>query len=440
LEFDAAWRELESSFDRPRSRAEGFVSLSRFLAKIQCGHTYPNFFNQPKEVQSELFEGRNRLPFTFRWLGERMVVRTSLAPEADLPRGTEIVAVDGRPAGQILRSLMEVARADGGNDNKRRDYLAVTGGDRFEAFDIYYPLLFPVRESGFELKVRAPGARTTRLVRVQPIDLARRRAAQTGLVPPKADAPMWTDREIAPDVTLLSMPSWSLYNSKWNWRGYLDSVFDRLAENPRATLVLDLRGNEGGNSVGRHILARLTTGPLPGSSFDQVVRYRTAPADLRPYLSTWDRSFYDWGTAAKDDRPGRFRLRRGFDEDAAPINPQGPRFTGRVFALMGATNSSATFAFLDAAKSMRLATLVGQTSGGNRRGINGGAFFFMTLPNSKIEVDIPLIGYFAPGSQPDAGVEPDIAIKPTIEAIARGEDQELEAVLQRLGKRPILAR
>ena len=38
--------------------------------------------------------------------------------------------------------------------------------------------------------------------------------------------------------------------------------------------------------------------------------------------------------------------------------------------------------------------LVGQMTGGNQRGINGGAFFFVTLSNSQLEVDLPLVGNF----------------------------------------------
>ena len=84
-------------------------------------------------------------------------------------------------------------------------------------------------------------------------------------------------------------------------------------------------------------------------------------------------------------------------------------------------------------KENRLATIVGQTSGGNQRGINGGAFFFLRLPGSGLEVDLPLIGRFPTTPQPDAGVEPDIAVRPTAAAIAEGRDLEMAAVMAALG-------
>ena len=76
-----------------------------------------------------------------------------------------------------------------------------------------------------------------------------------------------------------------------------------------------------------------------------------------------------------------------------------------------------------------LATLVGASTGGNQRGINGGAFFFIRLPNSHIEVDLPLIGTFPTRPRPDAGLEPDIRVAITPEDVAHGIDAPLAAAL-----------
>ncbi len=97
-----------------------------------------------------------------------------------------------------------------------------------------------------------------------------------------------------------------------------------------------------------------------------------------------------------------------------------------------AANSSATFGFAEAVKTNALATLVGETTGGSRRGINGGAFFFLTLPGSGIEIDIPLIGAFPATPQPDAGIEPDAPVVTTAADIAAGRDPVREAALKRL--------
>lgn len=194
-------------------------------------------------------------------------------------------------------------------------------------------------------------------------------------------------------------------------------------------LVLDLRGNEGGVDVGEEIVAHLTTRDVQRQVVQRKVRYRKAPDDLTPYLDTWDPSFRDWGSSAIEETDGFYTLRRDADDDVrARIKPAAPPFGGRTWVLVGAANSSATFEFAQTLRQNRLGTLVGQPTGGNQRGINGGAFFFLRLPRSGIELDLPLIGQFPVGDRPDAGLEPDILVTPTIPDITEGRDAEMDAV------------
>jgi hypothetical protein len=51
----------------------------------------------------------------------------------------------------------------------------------------------------------------------------------------------------------------------------------------------------------------------------------------------------------------------------------------------------------------------------------------VTLPNSGVAVDIPLVASVALEPQPDAGITPDIVVKRTFAARAAGEDTEMLA-------------
>ena len=53
----------------------------------------------------------------------------------------------------------------------------------------------------------------------------------------------------------------------------------------------------------------------------------------------------------------------------------------------------------------------------------------MQLPNSGIELDLPLIARYAGDSVPDAGIEPDVPVDTTIDDIRFGRDVEMAAVL-----------
>jgi acetyl esterase/lipase len=430
--IDAAFAQLEREFARDRSLAEAYLAIARLTATVQCGHSYPNFFNQGKEVERVVLS-RPRLPFEFRWLDRRMIVTRSYLATADLAPGTEVLAIDGHPVGEILDALLPYARADGGNDTKRLRDLEIQGRGQYEAFDVYFPLLFPRdHRQPFALQVRAADGSATRAVEVAAMDRAQRVTVQG--TPRGTDNP-WTYREVAPGVGLLVMPTWTLYNSSFDWKQYLSALVAELNARGTRDLVIDLRANEGGLSVGDHLLAHLIGQPLPAEPVVRKTRYRVVPDDLRPYLETWDKSFYDWGANAVDLGDGFFRLTQ---YDTAPegnvVQPIAPRFAGRVWVLVGGVNSSATFEFASAVQRHRLGTLVGQPTGGNQRGITGGAFFFMRLPHSGIEVDVPLIGQF-PVTQtplPDAGLTPDVLVPTTAADIAAGRDPELAEVLGRI--------
>ena len=77
-----------------------------------------------------------------------------------------------------------------------------------------------------------------------------------------------------------------------------------------------------------------------------------------------------------------------------------------------------------------LATLVGQETGGNLNGINGGLVMWLELPNSKIEIDIPVGGQFFPEAQPNKGLDPDILVAPNVMDMVNGIDSEIEAILE----------
>ena len=167
---------LRAEFARDRALPDSYVIISQFLAKIKCGHTYADFFNQPKDVVQALFAGKNRLPFGFRWIDNRMIVTRDLSPEAKLKAGTEILAIGGIKSADILSRLMTIARADGSNDAKRVVYLEVLGTGKYEAFDIFLPLFFPQIGERIELRAREPSSCESVAIAVAAQDMEQRKA------------------------------------------------------------------------------------------------------------------------------------------------------------------------------------------------------------------------------------------------------------------------
>lgn len=444
-QIEADFKRLREDLNHDQPRRQAYLALSTFAAKIRCGHTYANFYNQPKEVVEELFSGRDRVPFYFVWIENEMVVTRDFTPEAALPVGTRIQKVNGLDAPAILKRLMTVARADGSNDAKRVALLEVNGDDRWETFDIFYPLFFPLRSATFNLLVRKPGEARSTLVRADALTPEQRlqpiKDREEALKGGSAEVFEW--KYLAGGEAYLRMPSWALYDSKWDWKSWLNEHLDDLAKRKAPALIIDLRGNEGGQDVGNVILSRLVRSDLQLSSTRRLVRYRKVPDELSPHLDTWDQSFKDWGESAVElDAPWPtappvkyFHLKKyDDDENGDVIKPEGVHFPGRVYVLVDSNNSSATFQFAQVIQQNRLGTLVGRPTGGNQRGINGGAFFFLRLPHSKLEMDLPLIGSFPDSAKPDAGLTPDALVKTTAADIAAHRDVGLKLVEKLIAK------
>jgi hypothetical protein len=221
------------------------------------------------------------------------------------------------------------------------------------------------------------------------------------------------------------MPTWAFWNRHFDWRSWLDRCFTDLRAHAVTALIIDLRRNEGGDgAIGDEMLRRLSASAHSYASHYPRLIYDIVPDRLRAYLSTWDRSFYDQRPRIEPLGAADYTL-IDREPETVEIRPAREPFTGRVIVLVGPTDSSATFEFARIVKETGLAILVGQATGGNLRGINGGDMFFLKLPHTGISIDVPVIGWMARTPQPDAPVAPDALVTPDLDATARGEDPDL---------------
>jgi hypothetical protein len=403
------------------------VQVSRLAANVRCGHTWASPYNQSERLRNSTLNRADKLPLTLRWVQGRAWVTGSTA--GGVETGDELLTINGQPMADIAAALLPCLRADGrGPDSDGKRWAQLDSGGQGGAMDRLFPLVFaPVATPAgpsYTLQLRAgPGA----AVRTATVPAALQADRDRAL--PPAPSAEWT-LAVQGDTAVLTVPTFAFWRGNFDARAFINRSFETLRTVP--FLVIDQRRNEGGDdSLGLALLAQLLRAPaslpLPQSSS----AYERAPYELARFLDTWNFGFFD--------RTGQVtRLPNGTDalpryalpaRSPVRIDPVATPYAGRTVLLVGPENSSAGFLFAHAVKATGAATLLGQPTSGNQRGLNGGELAWITLPLSGVAVDIPLLAHTAAGDPPDAGVQPHVRVEPRFEDAQNGVDTQMLAAL-----------
>lgn len=417
---------------------EFYVLLAEFVNKIRCGHTFLNPLNLKEETTAKLF-ANNNLPFYFQVVGKNIFITHNLSSFEAIKAGDEIIEIDGIKSQSIINQLLTVSRSDGNNAmGKKISNLSLLPEEDYgyALFDIFFPLYFGDKASRKIVVKHFEGKTKTYTVPcMKQEDRSKKYEAKFGKIPKEKET--WTYTKPTAQTAVLKFGTFAFWNSKFDYQTYLDSVFTLIgAEKEIKNLVVDLRGNEGGSGdIRNEILSYLTSKTLQYESTSKICyRYLSIPDSVKKNLTTWDRSFAAPKNAADFtlNELGLYEKKATETEDL--IQPKAKSFKGNIFLLTNAANSSATFSFAWTFQYNKLGTIVGETTGGTKQGLNGGEMFFLNLPNSAIEIDLPLIYYYQK-NMPDEGVKPEKEVKISQKDIANGKDAVMDYVLKSLGSK-----
>lgn len=434
--------ELRSTFEEPLSYGGAYLAMSKLTALIKCDHTKVGFNNQNKTINSIIHGQADKLPFTFKWVGDKMIVINAVISSSEglVERGSEILQINGIDVSKIQEKMFSYVAADGSTDKNRTRKMEVDGYDfRYNAFDVFFPLLVPVKDQKIVLTFRKHGSEAIENTEVLLVTREERAERLTRKYPdfPKNRDDMWSFEILDGDTGLLTINSFGLMGWKAmtiDYKGYLEQVFKELSAKNVANLIIDIRENAGGNDeMSVELFSYLDIKkPIANKVYrERRTRYLNFPSTLKPFVQTWgdDPWFFELETN-EVDLDSTYYI---FKETPGSSNFKKKKrhiFKGNVYMLTSSVNTSLAFYTAQNFKRQKLGLLIGQETGGNVRGINGGQILFLRLPNSGIEIDMPVMGGFAYGDQPDNGVIPDIQVRPTLEDIVTGTDVELNMALR----------
>lgn len=433
--------ELKEAFSSPITHGEAYLAISKMLASLQCGHTFASFFNQNGLIKSVIHWQQDKVPFTFRWVEDRMIVQYDATQDQVLPKGTEILQINGYSTQEILAGLMPYVSSDGAGRAARVAQLEVQGFDfRYDAFDVFHPLVFPLEKPELKLEVKRVGETQAEEMVLPAITSAERYRTLVNRYStfPKDRNAMLSYEIKEGGVGVLSLGSFGLMGWKRltkDYKQFYQEAFTAFAKNKVKHLIIDIRDNMGGNDEMKDELATyFDVDRFIDNSREGRTRYLQFPESLKTYIQSWGNPwYYDLSPDKPEQEDGYYIFPRSHSVNQK--NKKKPAvFKGEVYLLTSPRNGSLAYYLAKDFKTFEIGTSVGQETDGNLRGINGGQILFLRLPNSGIEIDFPVMGDFSLSPQPNEGVKPDILVQPSLEDAQLGIDTEMEYVLQLISK------
>lgn len=425
-ELDAAFAGLDEQLTRDGGTTIGafYRDVSLLCARLRCGHTRV-------ETPASLEEYRNshptHLPFAFRLLEGRMIVTAVDEVASELEVGAEVLALDDRSVADIVRSIAPAMILDGWTDAARPSRLDTPYEFQDSGLEHYLPLFEGFRDS-FTLTVRSHTGGAARRLRVPAVLPERSQALRPASASEFAHAVSL--RELVPGTALLSIGTFVNYREPVDPEDIYGPIFHDLNERGIEHLVIDLRSCGGGSSDAAWGLARF----IAPAAFTPALRAPRVKnirfGELVPHLSTWVEGAFEMPEQSfRRSEDGWYEV---LAEQPRQIEPHPDRYTGRVTVLVGPLVASGTTMLLAVLREQASLQLVGEPTAGSAEGPTAGLLFFLKLPRSGIQVDLPVFAQRTSAMcfEPGMGVAPDLHINQSIADLLAGRDSALEAALR----------
>jgi len=364
---------LVQCFDSLRTSIQGPMSGLRFLAHISS--LYPMLGDGHTMFLPADDPGPKRyLPLDVACIGERLFVRRNGSADRRIAPGMEIRSINGVPATAVLDTLLMRQVRDGRNSTYPRWILN-------QWFRPYFRFSFGQPEH-FDLLLHGPQGELRITVDALAADSIATNCERNGQRAP--NDPVFGLRYVQGDsVAILTIPS---FEKESVTSAMIDAAFSELRDRQVQQLILDLRGNQGGEpKSAKRLLAHLLHVP-----FELVHK---GPASGR-------------------------------------TKPRPDAFTGKLVVLMDGGCFSVTGMVLSCLERHQRATFIGEEAGGNRT-LLAGSPRHVRLPNTRINCYISTrLWQLADRPNDGHGVMPSVAVTPTIDDIIHERDPAMEAALR----------
>lgn len=411
---EAAFAAGRAAIDRDMSALEFYRIAAEAVAAIQDGHT---------QVRFPSADGALVPPIAVHVQGRRVWVVTGLAEGAP-DAGAEILSIDGRPIGEVLELMGSRISRDYGLGSGKRALI----GNRFAEL---YADLVDARPSN-NLVVRSNGVADTIQVAAAPRDEVRQAQREALGTPPPIAWRMLDPATAYVDLNSFNAGTFEAVDRQF--RASLDSALSFVRANAAGAMILDIRGNGGGEaSNGAYAASHLLDLPFQ-YLYGVRARSNALPAiEYTQWAEDADANQAEYGSILAERDDGYFDV-TGPWYPTELVQPKDSTFTGRLYVLIDGFVSSTGSDFAAILHAHDRAVFLGEMMGGAYDGNASGLTAQIRLPHSGATLNLPLFDFsMASGAapHPSGAFEPNVTVPMTIEDVLAGRDPVLEAALRR---------
>lgn len=379
-EFDRLFERQYALIDRPLYPHEFYNIVAAITAKIGCLHTAVWMPDGFWDMQPD-----NLFPLRIKLIDDKVAVSGSYRDSCQIPPGCIIHKINNRDMKNIIGEMRANLYADAFNihfiNSQIEHRFSMIYASRFG---------FPTK---YEISYSPPDQKTNLITELIPADLpAVRKVIFENFNYPELTLQLFSEKNSA----LLNVKTFVYYDRLDYFRNYVDSCFQIIQERKIENLILDLRGNDGGDPFcAVHLLSYLEPRPVP--YFAEPYGKYTELAKLIPLAAG--------------------------------------HFNGHLYTLIDGYSASTTGHFLSLLKYHKIGKLIGTASGSTYK-CNAGKNTEFILPNSRLILTFGRTTFTAAvkGMDKTKPIMPDYPIEESYQDFLEGKDVYLETAFNLIAK------
>lgn len=350
----------------------------------------------------------NGLPFVLRYLHERLYIKVNCSPNQAIPNGSELVSINGTSVKSLSNEFLRYCFSNGRNTSFAYQKLGV-----YSDFLNLLKALHPAKEYRLEIIPFQQKKKVTLTVPTQPYDtVAKYYQKQTGRAMndwnPAAKKMAYTMLNPNEHIGYFKLTTFSGSDLGDQYQAQLDVIFDRIRNDKVKSLIVDIRGNGGGDDdVEQYLTSYFRAVPkdstnanlyLQSDKFTQLA-FVEQGGNLAEDNKLFQAFVADPYSIVAKTLDGRYKIKSELLTDDIKEKPLRPNaFQGEVYLLQNGLTFSAACAFAFRLKKLiqhdgGFIKVIGEDNGYDAKsGVSSGGYFVnLVLPNSKIKVWVPIV-------------------------------------------------